>query len=71
MALVLAEPLFQIEVVELLAPQHAGQRLTVDTPLVFVQRWGRDSGVELVASPRRAANAWSKSLNERRQVRRR
>src|SRR5688572_9499482 len=48
MALMLGEPPLQIEVVELLAPQHAGQRLAMDAPLILVQRRGRDSLVELV-----------------------
>ena len=47
-ALVLGQPPLEVEVVELLAPQHAGQRLPVDAPLVFVQRRRRDPRVELV-----------------------
>ena len=39
-AFVLAQPPLQIEVVELLAPQHSGQSLPVHPPLVFVQRLG-------------------------------
>ena len=38
MALVLAEPPLEIEVVVLLAPQHAGQRLAVHAALVVAQR---------------------------------
>ena len=36
-ALVLAQPPLEVEVVELLAPQHAGERLAVHPPLVFVR----------------------------------
>ena len=48
MALVLAQPALQVEVVELLAPQHSGQRLAVHAALIFVQRLGRNPRVELV-----------------------
>ena len=37
MALVLAQPALEVEVVKLLAPQHARQRLAVHAPLVVVQ----------------------------------
>jgi len=48
MTLVLGEPPLEVEVVELLAPQHAGQRLAVHPALVLAQRWRRDPLVELV-----------------------
>ena len=48
MALVLLKPSIQIEVVELLAPEHARQRLAVHAPLVLVQRRRRNPGVEFV-----------------------
>ena len=38
MTLVLLQPLIQIEVVVLLAPQHSRQRLAVHPPFIFVQR---------------------------------
>jgi hypothetical protein len=37
---VLAQPALEVEVVELLAPQHARQRLAVHAPLVLAQRRG-------------------------------
>jgi hypothetical protein len=48
MTVMLLKPLFQVEVVELLAPQHAGQSLPVHTALIFGQRLRRDPLVELV-----------------------
>ena len=48
MTLVLLQPLIQIEVVELLAPEHARQRLAVHPPLIFTQRSRRDPFVEFV-----------------------
>ena len=48
MALVLLQPSLQIEVVVLLAPQHARQRLAVHPALIFVQRGRRDPLVEFV-----------------------
>ena len=45
---VLFEPLLQIEVVKLLAPQHAGQSLAVHASLVVIQGLRRDPPVELV-----------------------
>ena len=48
MTLVLAQPLLQVEVVELLAPQHARQRLAVHPALILVQRVGRNPLVEFV-----------------------
>ena len=48
MALVLAQPPLEVEVVELLAPQHARQRLAVHPALVLGQRLRRDPLVELV-----------------------
>ena len=48
MTLVLAQPLLQVEVVELLAPQHSRQRLAMHPTLIFVQRAGRDPLVEFV-----------------------
>ena len=48
MAVVLAQPALEIEIVELLAPQHAGQRLAVDEALVLGQRGRRDPLVEVV-----------------------
>src|SRR6266699_6909276 len=48
MTLVLLKPSIDIEVVVLLAPQHAGQRLTVPPALVFVQRLRRNPIVEFV-----------------------
>ena len=52
MALVLAQPPLQVEVVELLAPQHAGQRLAMHAPLVLAERRRRDPLVELVGVAR-------------------
>ena len=49
MALVLAQPLFQIEVVVLLAPQHSRQRLAMHPALIFGQRIGRDPLVEFIS----------------------
>ena len=48
MALVLAQPVLQIEVVVLLAPQHSRQRLAMHPALIFGQRVGRDPLVEFV-----------------------
>ena len=48
MALVLLEPSIQIEVVVLLAPEHARQRLAVHAPFVLAQRRRRNPVVELV-----------------------
>ena len=48
MAFVLGQPLLQVEVVELLAPQHSSQSLTVHPALVFVQRTGGDALVKFV-----------------------
>ena len=48
MGLVLLQPLLQVEVVELLAPQHAGQRLPVHAALILVERRRRDPLVEFV-----------------------
>ena len=48
MALVLAQPFLQVEVVELLAPQHSRQRLAVHPALIFAQRLRRDPLVEFV-----------------------
>ena len=48
MTLVLLEPSIHIEVVVLLAPQHARQRLAVHPALVLAQRLRRDPLVELV-----------------------
>ena len=45
---VLLKPSIQIEVVVLLAPEHAGQRLAVHPALIFVQRVGRNPIVEFV-----------------------
>ena len=38
----------QIEVVELLAPEHARQRLAVHPPFIFTQRSRRDPFIELI-----------------------
>ena len=48
MTLVLAQPLLQVEVVVLLAPEHSRQRLAVHPALIFVQRVGRNPFVEFV-----------------------
>ena len=48
MRLVLLEPGVHVEEVVLLRPEHPGQRLPVDPPLVLAQRGGRDPLVELV-----------------------
>src|SRR5678815_4492225 len=48
MALVLTQPLLQVEVVELLTPQHSRQRLAMDSALIFVQRFRRNPLVEFV-----------------------
>ena len=48
MALVLAQPALQVEVVVLLGPQQSRQRLAVHPALVFVQRVGRNPLVEFV-----------------------
>ena len=48
MTLVLAQPLLQVEVVELLAPQHSRQRLAMHSALIFVQRVRRNPLVEFV-----------------------
>ena len=48
MALVLDQPLLQVEVVVLLAPQHSCQRLAVHPPLILAQRLRRDPPVEFV-----------------------
>ena len=48
MALVLAQPSLEVEVVELLAPQHARQRLAVHAPFIVVQRLRRNPIVEFV-----------------------
>ena len=47
-ALVLAQPALQVEVVELLAPHHSGERLPVYPALVVAERLWRDPLVELV-----------------------
>ena len=44
----LAQPELEIEVVVLLAPQHARQRLAVHPALIFGQRLRRDPLVEFV-----------------------
>ena len=44
----LNQPLIEIEVVVLLAPQHAGQCLTVHPPFIVVQRMRRNPRVEFV-----------------------
>ena len=49
MTLVLLKPSIQIEVVVLLAPQHARQRLAVHPPFILVQRRRRNPIVELVS----------------------
>ena len=46
--LVLLQPAVEVEVVELLRPQHPRERLAVDAPLVLAERAGRDPLVELV-----------------------
>src|ERR1700746_1779805 len=46
--LMLLQPLVQIEVVVLLAPEHASQGLAVYTPLIRAQRTRSDSLVELI-----------------------
>src|SRR5262245_34669446 len=48
MGLVLAEPLLEIEVVVLLAPEHPGEGLAMDKPRVVAERARRDTSVELV-----------------------
>ena len=48
MALVLSQPLLQVEIVELLAPEQSSQRLPVHPAFVFVQRVGRNPVVEFV-----------------------
>jgi hypothetical protein len=48
MGLVLAQPHVEVEVVGLLRPQHAGQRLAHDRGGVVADRRGRDRRVELV-----------------------
>ncbi len=45
---VLLQPLIQIEVVVLLAPEHPRQRLAVHPPFIFVQRLRRNPLVEFV-----------------------
>ena len=45
---VLLEPLVDVEQVVLLAPQHAGQRLTEDQSLVVSERGRRHASVELI-----------------------
>jgi hypothetical protein len=47
-ALVLAQPALEIEVVVLLAPQHARQRLAMHPALILGQRSGRNPRVEFV-----------------------
>ena len=49
MTLVLLKPSIHIEVVVLLAPQHARQRLAVHPAFIFVQRGRRNPIVELVS----------------------
>ena len=49
MTLVLLQPLIQIEVVVLLAPEHARQRLAVHPAFIFVQRLRRNPIVEFVS----------------------
>ena len=49
MALVLSQPLLQVEIVELLAPEQSSQRLPVHPAFVFVQRVGRNPIVEFVS----------------------
>ncbi len=48
MALVLDQPLLQVEVVILLAPEHPRQRLAVHPALVFAESFRRDPPVEFV-----------------------
>src|ERR1044071_1101988 len=48
MALVILEPLLEVEIIVLFAPQHACQRLAMHKPLVFGQGVGRDSLIKLV-----------------------
>ena len=76
MRVVLLEPAVDVEEVELLAPQHAGQRLAVDPALVLVQGGRRDPVVELVglgeaaakvaSNPRPKASSASAAVERRR-----
>src|SRR5262245_48608383 len=63
MGLVLLEPSVKIEVVELLGPEHACQRLPMDAPLIFAERGRRDPVIKLV----RIGNALAKNLVKVRQ----
>ena len=56
----LFEPFVHVVVVELLAPQHAGQRLPHDVGLVGVQRRGNHRRVELVGFALRVCKVSSK-----------
>ncbi len=47
-AVVFNQPLFQIEIVKLLAPQHPRQRLAVHPALIFTERGRGDQIVEIV-----------------------
>src|SRR5262245_52644992 len=49
MTLVLAQPALQVEVVVLLAPEHSRECLSVDASLIFVERFGRNTFIELVS----------------------
>ena len=49
MTLVLAQPVLQIEVVVLLAPQQSRQRLAMHPALIFGQRSGRNPRVEFIS----------------------
>ena len=49
MTLVLAQPLLQVEVVVLLAPQQSRERLTMHPALIFGQRTGRNPLVEFIS----------------------
>src|ERR1700752_2261880 len=48
MCVMLGQPVVEIEVIVLLAPQHAGQSLAHDARFVFAGGGGRDRGVESV-----------------------
>ena len=54
------QPVENVVVITLAVPQHAGERLPLDAPRIFVVETGVDSGVKLIG----LANPVSKHLLE-------
>ena len=62
--MVLVQPVVAVEEEELLAPEHAGQRLTHHVGRVFTHRWRRDRLVKLIGFTKPVSEDFIKLLSK-------